>query len=307
MSKSTITTTAQTSSSVKLWDSFFEEANSYQFDANIKQYPYPTFKSYNKSRVGKLFLPIETLHERYEEDLKRERSETIPPDSSSRSFVPYLVENDFASEIRVLDKVLLVTAALNLKQQEAFSQVEDWQKDLVDRVSIEKSFTRADGSSYDYVFNLAAEAKYSQIEKETARRNVKVFVEMSTAEIYQADKNPSKENDKAKPWTMFYGSGATMGLTPRIVCGRIYKLLDEEMKVLWSKDLKINTVHALEVVRALWHVATWYQNNDKAGKGTSIYNLADLGNTDQERINKYLSNIFGIKTGFYGTITSNLA
>ncbi|CAG8700674.1 20717_t:CDS:2 [Cetraspora pellucida] len=278
-----------------------------------------------------------------------------------RNFIPYLVENELASEIRVVDKVLLVTTALNPRQKEAFSKVEVWQRDLVDRrkscffryslkmliysvikLSIENSFTRTDGGSFDYVFNLAAETKYSQIEKvyeervytlsvrnaeEAARRNVKAYVEVSTAEIYQSDKalaeidlydkNPSKEDDKAKPWTMLnlvilrptivYGPGATMGLTPRIVCGRIYKLLDEEMKVLWSKDLKINTVHVYDVVRALWHVATWYQNNGKAGKGPYIYNLADLGNTDQERINKHLSNIFGIKTGFHGAITSNLA
>ncbi|CAG8618516.1 27442_t:CDS:2 [Dentiscutata erythropus] len=266
-----------------------------------------------------------------------------------RNFIPYLVENDLASEIRVVDKVLLITTALNPKQKEAFSKVEVWQKDLVDRVSIERSFTRGDGSSYDYVFNLAAETKYSQIEKvyeervytlsvrnaeEAARRNVKVYVEVSTAEIYKPDKNPSKEEDKAKPWTMcakykhkaeekiktieglnlailrpsvVYGPGATMGITPRIVCGRIYKLLNEEMKVLWSEDLKVNTVHVTDVVRALWHVATWYQNNDKAGKGPVVFNLSDSGNTDQERINKHLGSIFGIKTGFHGTITSNLA
>ena len=76
-----------------------------------------------------------------------------------------------------------------------------------------------------------------------------------------------------------YGIGATMGLVPRIVCGRIYQHINEEMKFLWAKDLKINTVHVTDVVRAMWYIATWYEENEKSGKGVLIYNLADHGNT----------------------------
>jgi len=266
-----------------------------------------------------------------------------------RNFVPYLYENKLASEIRVVDKSLLITANLNPRQKEAFDNVEVKQKDLVDPASIKEVFTREDESSYDYVFNLAAETKYSQNERiyeervyllsvrnaeEAARRKVKCFVELSTAEIYQSDKNASKEDDKIKPWTIMakykykaeeklktieglnlvilrpavvYGTGATMGLVPRIVCGRIYQYINEEMKFLWAKDLKINTVHITDVVRAMWYIATWYEENEKAEKGALIYNLADQGNTDQEKINKHISNIFNIQTGFHGTITSNLA
>ncbi|CAG8457660.1 2511_t:CDS:2 [Funneliformis caledonium] len=266
-----------------------------------------------------------------------------------RNFIPYLYENKLASEIRVVDKSLLLTANLNPKQKEAFNNVEVKQKDLVDPVSIRDVFTREDGSSYDYVFNLAAETKYSQSERvyeervyllsvrnaeEAARRKVKCFVELSTAEIYQGDKNPSKEDEKIKPWTtiakykykaeeklktieglnlvilrpaIVYGKGAQMGIVPRVVCGRIYQYLREEMKFLWSKDQKINTVHVTDVVRAMWHIAGWYEENERSGKGVLIYNLSDQGNTDQERINKHISNIFKIQTGFLGTITSNFA
>jgi len=266
-----------------------------------------------------------------------------------RNFIPYLYENKLASEIRVVDKSLLITANLNPRQKEAFKHVEVKQKDLVDPASIKEIFTREDGSSYDYVFNLAAETKYSQNERvyeervyflsvrnaeEAARRKVKCFVELSTAEIYQSDKNPSKEDEKIKPWTniakykykaeeklktieglnlvilrpaVVYGTGATMGLVPRIVCGRIYQYTKEELKFLWTKDLKINTVHITDVVRAMWYIATWYEENEKAGKGILIYNLADQGNTDQEKISKHIGNIFNIQTGFHGTIASNLA
>ncbi|RHZ50555.1 hypothetical protein Glove_495g26 [Diversispora epigaea] len=266
-----------------------------------------------------------------------------------RNFVTYLIENDLASEIRVVDKVLLITTPLNARQKAAFSKVDVKQKDLADPASISAVHETKDGGSYDYVFNLAAETKYSQIEKvyeerifglsvrnakEAAKRKVKVFVEVSTAEIYQNDKNPSKEDEKIKPWNVpakykykaeeslknienlnlvilrpaiVYGLGATSGLTPRLVCGRIYKFIKAEMKFLWTKDLKINTVHVTDVCRALWHIAKWYESNDKAGKGPVIYNLADKGNTDQERINKRIGSVFDIPTGFFGTITSNFA
>jgi nucleoside-diphosphate-sugar epimerase len=49
-----------------------------------------------------------------------------------RNFVPYLYENKLASEIRVVDKSLLLTANLNPRQREAFENVEVKQKDLVD-------------------------------------------------------------------------------------------------------------------------------------------------------------------------------
>ncbi|CAB4437115.1 unnamed protein product, partial [Rhizophagus irregularis] len=78
---------------------------------------------------------------------------------------------------------------------------------------------------------------------------VKCFVELSTAEIYQSDKNPSKEDEKIKPWTIM-------------------------AKYKYKAEEKLKTIE---------------------------------GNTDQEKINKHISNIFNIQTGFHGTITSNLA
>lgn len=266
-----------------------------------------------------------------------------------RNFVTYIVENELASEIRVVDKVLLTTTPLNARQKAAFSKVEVLQRDLAVPATIPLVHSRKDESSYDYVFNLAAETKYSQIEKvyqeriyglscrnaeEAAKRKVKVFVEVSTAEIYKNDKNPSKEDNKIKPWTipadykykaeekiktieglnlvilrpaLVYGPGATMGLAPRLVCGRIYQFIKEEMKFLWSKDLKINTVHVNDVCRALWFIATWYQENDKAGKGPVVYNLADSGDTDQDKVRKHIGTIFGIQTGFHNAATCTLA
>ncbi len=37
--------------------------------------------------------------------------------------------------------------------------------------------------------------------KEAAKRNIKVFVELSTGMVYKPDSQPSKEGDKLKPWS----------------------------------------------------------------------------------------------------------
>ncbi|KAF8915626.1 hypothetical protein BGZ58_005436, partial [Dissophora ornata] len=82
-----------------------------------------------------------------------------------RNFVAYLVENNLAAEIRVIDKVLPQTAYLNKRFQAAFDKVEFMQGNLSNAAAVEKCFTRADGSSFDYVINFAAETKFSQPEE----------------------------------------------------------------------------------------------------------------------------------------------
>ncbi|CAJ0860801.1 8370_t:CDS:2 [Entrophospora sp. SA101] len=61
-----------------------------------------------------------------------------------KNFIQYLVENELASEIRVVDKLLLETVPLNKKQKEAFGKVDVYQKDLVDpkysRIEIKMDF-----------------------------------------------------------------------------------------------------------------------------------------------------------------------
>ena len=48
--------------------------------------------------------------------------------------------------------------------------------------------------------------------------------------------------------------------------------------MLWTKDLKMNTVHVDDVCRAVWHLC---QN----GKNGEIYNIVDDGNTSMYRVN----------------------
>ena len=48
------------------------------------------------------------------------------------------------------------------------------------------------------------------------------------------------------------------------------------MKLLWTKDLHMNTVHVGDVVRAMWHVASLRELENGA-----VFNLADKGNSSE--------------------------
>ncbi|KAK4512194.1 uncharacterized protein ATC70_013437 [Mucor velutinosus] len=267
-----------------------------------------------------------------------------------RNFVHYLSTSNLVADIRVADKMLPQTAYLSETFKTEFSKIEFKQTNLINQASIAACFDREDGKEFDYVFNFAAETKYSQVPeiyqerifnlsvncaKEAAKRNVKLFIEMSTAEVYDSNQEASTETSKINPWTVIakhkykaeealkkidglnliilrpavvYGPGALLGLTPRLIIGRIYKYLDEEMKLLWSKDLKLNTVHVDDVSRACWYLAQWYTDNNIGATGqVPVFNLVDKQDTDQEAINKHLQTIFDIKTGYHGSVVSTFA
>jgi len=257
-----------------------------------------------------------------------------------RTMVEYLVDKDLASKIRVADKVLPALAGLSEHQKEVFSKVEFKQVNLSRPNTIGKVFD--DDAPFDYVLNLAGETKYSQGEAvykeniidvsitsatEAAKRGVKKFIEVSTAQIYDSGSKPRKEDAKIKPWTgiakakakaeeeirkidglnliivrpaTIYGSGDLTGITPRLITAAVYKHLDEKMEFLWDKDLNIHTVHVRDVCSALWHLTL-------NGKPGSIYNLADDNDTSQGSLCPILESLFKIKTGFMGNIKSKVA
>jgi len=259
-----------------------------------------------------------------------------------RNLVEYLADKGLVSKIRVGDKVLPDLACLSKKQQALFKSdlVEYKQANLAREAMVEKLFDETDGK-WDFVFNLAGETKLSQTDgvykeniidvsvvcaKIAAKHGVKRFIEVSTAQVYDAGKKASTEGDKVKPWTklaeakfeaeqqlraikgiqmvfvrpaIVYGPGDITGITPRIICGAVYKQLGEKMEFLWDKDLKLNTVHVRDVVSALWHLTS----NGEVG---AVYNLADSGETDQGEIAKLLEVIFKIKSGFMGTLQSKV-
>lgn len=162
--------------------------------------------------------------------------------------------------------------------------------------------------------------------KEAASVGCEKYIEFSDSRIYAPGKKPTKEGEKDKPWTtlakyklaaeeeikklklnyiivrpaIVYGPGDQNGLLPRIICGSTYTHTKTQMKLLWTADLRINTVHVSDVVKATILLL-------QKGKVGDTYNLADKADLSQGKLNKLLEKLFGIKTGFLGSTLSNLA
>jgi len=259
-----------------------------------------------------------------------------------RHLVMYLHKSKLASKVCVADKQLFQIAGLSEAELAIYKSdfVSFRQADLQNPVHVEKTFTH-EGGNYDYVVNLAAATKYSQAKEvyeanivnvakacvaEAAKHKIKRFIQVSTGQVYKAEKKPSTETSTLKPWTMIaqahadaeavvqqsalnyiivrpaivYGTGDVLGITPRLLVGSIYKETGKTMQSLYTKDLRTNTVHADDAAKALHFLFT-------NGKSGDIYNLADKGDTDQGKVNKCIEAIYGIKTGFVNALKMTAA
>ncbi|EEB11293.1 NAD dependent epimerase/dehydratase, putative [Pediculus humanus corporis] len=163
---------------------------------------------------------------------------------------------------------------------------------------------------------------------EAANQKIKHYVEISSGNIASSDKIPLKENCKKDPWTniakwkskveeslseisglnytilrpgIVYGFGDRSGITPRLLIGAIYKYLGECMKLLWTKDLKMNTVHVDDLCRAIWFVLS------RDDTRQNIYNVVDEGNSTQGTISSLVSEIFNINHDYWGSTISSIA
>jgi len=256
-----------------------------------------------------------------------------------RHLVTHLWENKLASKVCVADKLLYQIAGLSEAEKTIFENKDFLcfkQADLASEAHITRVFEN-EGGNWTFVINCAAVTKYSQGKEvydvnvvtlsrlcaaASAKYKVKRYIEVSTGQVYDAGKKPSTEGDKPKPWTdiarakleaeeivsktpglnfvivrpaVVYGPGDVLGITPRLIVGSIYKESGETLKSLYTKDLKLNTVHARDVAKALWFLTSH-------GDSGSIWNLADKNDTDQGKINKWLEEIYGIKTKFISAV-----
>ncbi|KAK6617539.1 hypothetical protein RUM44_005127 [Polyplax serrata] len=161
-----------------------------------------------------------------------------------------------------------------------------------------------------------------------AQHQIKHYVELSAGTVASSDKIALKEDCNKEPWTniskwkaqveeilptipglnytilrpaIVYGIGDRSGLTPRLVIGSIYKHLGECMKLLWTKDLKMNTVHVNDVCRAIWFVIS------REDTKFNIYNIVDDSNSTQGSISSLVSEIFNINHDYWGTAISSIA
>ncbi|KAJ3399720.1 hypothetical protein HDU80_007657 [Chytriomyces hyalinus] len=248
-----------------------------------------------------------------------------------RNLVSMLLDGDLVGSLRVADKALPATSYLNAAQKKNFedARVDYVQANLSNPATLTKVFTRGDGTQeFDYVFNLASESKYSLadevyeeritalsvgIAKEAAKRKIKGFMQLSTGQVYAYDKAEDALKEIPGLNLVIIRTAALYGpsdVTPRIIMGAVYRQLKEEMKLLWTKDLKINTVHVSDVVRAMWgatvQVADGGLRKEPITK-PELYNVCDKSESDQGSINEVIKSIFGIETGFQGTIISQFA
>ncbi|KAK8113891.1 uncharacterized protein PG998_001621 [Apiospora kogelbergensis] len=194
-------------------------------------------------------------------------------------------------------------------------------------------------SQEDEVYRLRSKELSLAVGREAAKRKCKCFVELSTGMVYKPDSSPSKEGDKTKPWSKIavfklqaeeelakieglnlvvvrlahvYGPYASQWVATALCMARVYKHLNEEMKWLWTKDLRTNTAHIDDVTRALWDVAKWYDagkaNWDEKEMGTTpTFNVVDKGTTTQGTVANLIGDMFQIETGFQGQFISTFA
>ncbi|KAF2088285.1 NAD dependent epimerase/dehydratase family protein [Saccharata proteae CBS 121410] len=188
-------------------------------------------------------------------------------------------------------------------------------------------------SQDDEVYKVRSHALSLAVGGEAAKRKVKCFVECSTGMVYKPESSPRKETDKLKPWLKVakwklqaeedlakieglnlvvmrmahvYGPYTQQFLATALCMARVYQDLGKEMKWLWKEDMRTNTVHVEDVVRALWTVAEWYAKGGPKEKAP-VFNIVDHTNTSQGTMAKLIHETFNIPTGFQGTLISAFA
>lgn len=102
-----------------------------------------------------------------------------------------------------------------------------------------------------------------------------------------------------------------IGFLARGLClARVYQSQNREMKWLWGKDLRVNTVHVWDVCHAAWLAAEWCASHPHSTSPLSqqrAFNIVDQGDTSQGTLATIFNSIFGIPTGFQGTLISSFA
>lgn len=264
-----------------------------------------------------------------------------------RNLVSHLVSNKLASHIRIVDKVPPQVAWLNSLHKSCFDNnlVQFKSANLINMDYCAKAFEPlSDGRSFDYVINCAGETKYGQTDpiyqegvyklslncaKQAADHNVKRYIEISSGQMYNAEKKPHTEEASCEPWTyvakwkrkvevelssipnlrytilrpaLIYGLGDKHGLTIRLLIASLYKQLGETLKLLWNANLHLSTIHAEDLCRAIVFCCVQQENTANA----QTYNVVDNNETTQGKISELIKELFDVKVDYYGTLVSSV-
>lgn len=182
--------------------------------------------------------------------------------------------------------------------------------------------------------------------KEIAKRGIPAYVECSTAHVYKSGSSPRKENDKLQPWHKLakwklkaadellgipglhycavrlphvYGEYNPGYFAMGICLARVHLELKQDLELLYTKDVKVNTLHVKDAASALWAAAEWRAKRGDLKDDSSVpdmfkepgmhcaFNVVDRNDTSQEHVANALSEVFGLKVNFTGTLVSQLA
>jgi nucleoside-diphosphate-sugar epimerase len=239
--------------------------------------------------------------------------------------VPYQIASLSAAETAIYGKEgFCAFAQVDLRQQAHVEKAWAKGEGNFDYVINLAAVTKYSQAKEVYAANIVDVAKATAAE--AAKRKVKRYIHVSTGQVYKT-KKPADEDAKVEPWTAIaaahaeaeqavrntaglnfvivrpatvYGTADQLGLTPRLIIGSIHKELGKKMECLYTKDLRLNTVHADDVAKGLHFLC-------KNGTAGQVYNLADPNDTDCGKINDLLEQVFGIKTAFLGVMKMTAA
>ncbi|KAL8988915.1 MAG: hypothetical protein Q9177_002078 [Variospora cf. flavescens] len=201
-------------------------------------------------------------------------------------------------------------------------------------------------SQEDAVYKARSVELTVNLARECARRKTPALIEFSTGQIYKSPNSSTiksggcREDATTKPWTKLakyklfaeeeleklrktaglrytvlrlghvYGP-YDVGFLARGLClAKVYERKGEEMKWLWTKDLRVNTVHVEDVCAAAFSAAKWCASvlpDQEASLAQRTFNIVDAGDTSQGTLATIFSQIFDLKTGFQGSLISSFA
>ncbi|MDI1488256.1 MAG: hypothetical protein OHK93_007530 [Ramalina farinacea] len=111
-----------------------------------------------------------------------------------------------------------------------------------------------------------------------------------------------------------YGRFDTGFLARGLCIARVYQHIGKEMKWLWGKSLRVNTVHIEDVCTAAWAAAQWASLHPTSSTSTQkqkmndvAFNITDDGDLSQEKLASLFHTIFAIETGFQNTLINQFA
>lgn len=105
-----------------------------------------------------------------------------------------------------------------------------------------------------------------------------------------------------------------------ICLARVHLELGQDLELLYSKDVKVNTLHVRDAASALWRAAEWRAELGKLDRSDPktpelfrdpkmpiAFNVVDHNDTQQEHLANALAEVFNLKIKFLGSIVSTLA